>query len=57
MNKKQRNRITVLRQTLNDSARPLRDLELLREVMDELMRVLLGQPPDEGNFYVNDPRD
>jgi hypothetical protein len=57
MTKKQLKRLAVLRQTLRDCARPLRDLELLREVVDELMTIMLDQPSDEDNIYVNDPRD
>jgi hypothetical protein len=54
--KKQLKRLAVLRQTLRDCARPLRDLELLREVVDELMTIMLDQPSDAGNIYVNDPQ-
>jgi hypothetical protein len=57
MKESQIKRIVVLRQTLRDCARPLRDLELLREVMDELMTILLNEPSDERNIYINDPRD
>jgi hypothetical protein len=57
MKQSQIKRIVVLRQTLRDCARPLRDIELLREVVDELMTILLNQSSDERNIYVNDPRD
>jgi hypothetical protein len=57
MKQSQIKRIVVLRQTLRDCARPLRDLELLREVMDELMTILLNELSDERNIYINDPRD
>ena len=46
MTKKQIRRLEELRSTLDDAARPLRDVELLRDIVDELLRILLKLPGD-----------
>jgi hypothetical protein len=44
MTKKQKQRIVELRKTLLDCAHPLKDVDLLRQIVDELLAILLKEP-------------
>ena len=46
MTKKQKRRVVELRKTLLDCAHPLKDVELLRQMVDELLAILLKAPGD-----------
>lgn len=57
MTYKQLKRITTLRHMLNNSAKPLGDLELLRQVVDELMLILLDQATDKYMYGLGQQED
>jgi hypothetical protein len=46
--KKQRERLAELRIGLDSYARPLRDVDMLRNVVDELLAILLNEPGETG---------